>query len=128
MDEYLDDMADIRDACDEEGGVLAISLGELRDAVDAGKLGKFVMQRITEELAAHGLGCFPQSLLDPELNTKPRQAQMIRVYRKGPSSTARAVEAVLYPSASGDSFLCDLATDGAQETLARIRELVAPAS
>jgi len=128
VDDYLDNIDDIQEACDEAGGVLSISLGELRDAVDAGKLGKFVMQRIAEELAAHGLGYFPQDLLEYARNQKPRQDQLIRIYRKGSSSTARAIEAVLHPSANGDQFLADLGTNDSQETIARIRELVAPAS
>ena len=107
---------------DEQGGVGAVTLGELRDAVEAEKLGKLVMNRITQELASHGLGYFPRELLDA--NTTPRQHQQVRLYRKGSNAAARAIEAVLHPSDVGDSFLSELGTDNAQDVLARVRELV----
>lgn len=107
---------------DEQGGVGAATLGELRDAVEAEKLGKLVMNRITQELASHGLGYFPSELLDA--NPTPRQHQEVRLYRKGSSSAARAIEAVLNPSEVGDSFLAELGTNNAQDVLARVRELV----
>lgn len=116
-------MQELSDWVDEQGGVGMATLGELRDAVEAEKLGKLVMQRIHQELAAHGLGYFPRNLI--EANNVPRQHQEIRLYRKGSSPAARAIEAVLDPSAAGDAFLAELSANDAQTTIARIRELVA---
>lgn len=107
---------------DEQGGVGLVTLGELRDAVEAEKLGKLVMRRISQELASHGLGYFPREVVDA--NEVPRQHQQVRLYRKGSSAAARAIEAVLNPSEVGDRFLAELGADDAQATLARVRELV----
>lgn len=115
-------VADLSTKCDENGGVLAVTLGELRDAVNADRLGKLVMQRISGELAAHGLGYFPADLIDG--NDTPRQYQQVRLYRRGNTTTARAIEAVLSPSGLGDAFLGGLSSNGAQATLDRVREIV----
>jgi len=116
------DMKQLAAWVDEQGGVGRVELRQLRDAVDADKLGKLVMQRIARELSAHGLGYFPREVLDD--NDQPRQHQSVRLYRKGTGQTARAIEAVLEPSDVGDAFLNDLNTDNAREMLSRIRELV----
>lgn len=115
-------ISDLADDCEANGGVLAVSLGDLRDAVDAGKLGKLVVHRIARDLEAHGLGYFPRHLLDG--NDQPRQDQEVRIYRKGNATTARAIDAVLSPSARGDDFLTSLAGNDARDTLDRIREIV----
>jgi hypothetical protein len=115
-------MSELGDECDDRGGVLGVALGELRDAVGAGKLGKFVMQRIAVDLAGHGLGYFPPSVLDA--NDQPRQDQRLRIYRKGTGVVARVIDAVLHPSEAGDEFLNGLGTNDAEEKVARIRELV----
>jgi hypothetical protein len=116
----------IASECDDGGGVLCISLGELREAVGAGKLGRWVLQEIREELEAAGLGYFPKVLL--EENEEPRQHQQIRVYRKGPGTLARVIDAILEPSVRGDEVLRDLGSDDTRETLAQIRRLVGAAS
>jgi hypothetical protein len=116
-------IAELAASCDERGGVLATTLGDLRDAVDAGKLGRLVMERIAQELAANGLGYFPREVLDS--NDQPRQWEPVRVYRKGAGALARAIEAVLDPSPRGDAFLVELGSSDAQDKLRRIREIVA---
>jgi hypothetical protein len=117
---------DIAVDCDEEGGVVCLTLGELRDAVGAGKLGRWVLESISEELAAAGLGYFPKHLLDN--NEEPRQHQAVRVYRKGASTLSRVIDAVLAPSSRGDEVLRELGSDEARETLAKVRRLVGVAS
>jgi len=114
---------DLAQSCDDEGGLLATTLGELRDAVGAGKLGRLVMDRIARELASHGLGYFPQEVLED--NEQPRHWEDIRLYRKGTSAAARAIEAVMDPSPHGDAFLIELASSDAEEKLQRVREIVA---
>lgn len=115
----------IASECDDGGGVLRLDLGELREAVGAGKLGRWVLQEIREELEAAGLGYFPKALLDE--NEEPRQHQQIRVYRKGPGTLARVIDAVLAPSDQGDGFLRDLGSDDNREIVAQIRRLVGAA-
>lgn len=117
-------MQELAEEVDDAGGVAAFTLGDLRDAVDADKLGKLVMKRITQELSAQGLGFFPRGLIED--NDAPRQHQQIRVYRKGSGPAAKAIEAVLNPGVSGDRYLNELAGDNAQDVLARVRELVSP--
>lgn len=114
-------MDTIRDMCEENGGVLIVTLGELRDAVDAGKLGVHVMRRISRELKAAGLGYFPLAVV--EENDQPRQSDELRVYRTN-SPAAPYIEAVLYPSAAGDKRLTEVGSDETHDVLARIRELV----
>jgi hypothetical protein len=111
--------------CDEEGGVISVTLGDLRVGVGAGKLGRWVLENIREELAATGLGYFPKDLLDD--NEEPRQHQKIRIYRKGPGTAARAIEAVLEPSDRGDEVLRELGSDDTREILVQIRRLVGAA-
>lgn len=108
--------------CEAGGGVICVTLGDLREAVGAGKLGRWVLQEISEELAAAGLGYFPRSLLDD--NEEPRQHQAIRVYRRGAGTLARTIDAVLDPSSRGDEVLRDLGNDEARNTLTQIRRLV----
>lgn len=107
---------------DEQGGVGAVELGELRDAVNADKLGKLIMGRIALELASHGLGYFPLEVI--ESNAAPRQHQVVRLYRKGNNAAAKAIEAVLTPSDNGDAFLAELSSDSDRDVLVRVRELV----
>ena len=114
-------MAEIRDWCDDEGGVLVVTLGELRDAVAAGKLGVHVMTRIARELKAAGLGYFPLATLED--NESPRQGEELRVYLTN-SPAAPVIEAVLHPSKSGDKRLTEVGGDETREVLDRIRELV----
>src|SRR5664279_5357359 len=109
-------MAALGEWVDEQGGVEAVDLGKLRDAVDSEKLGKLVMQRIQRELSSHGLGYFPRDLIDA--NPTPRQDQVVRLYRKGSSAAARAIEAVLDPSEPGDRYLSELGSNDAQDILA----------
>lgn len=117
-----DPMRELVEEVEAAGGVLAVQLGDLRDAVGADKLGKLVIERIKNELSSAGLGYFPQEVLDQP--TAPRQNHDIRLYRRGNNAAARAIEAVITPSRQGDAFLSDLASNDAQDTLARIRELV----
>lgn len=118
-------MKDLSKAVDDAGGVQAVTLGALRDAVDGERLGKYVMQRIKSELAAHGLGYFPREVLDG--NQAPRQDHLIRVYRKGSGTAAKAIEAVLHPSGNGDKTLTELHTNDS-DILDKVRELVCPDS
>lgn len=118
-------MKDLSTAVDDAGGVQAVTLGTLRDAVSGERLGKYVMQRIKSELAAHGLGYFPRDVLDGD--RAPRQHHEVRVYRKGSGTAAKAIEAVLDPSSNGDKTLTELNTDDS-DILDKVRELVCPDS
>lgn len=118
----MKNMTELADRCADNGGVLAVTLGDLRDAVGADRLGRMVMNRITAELDANGLGHFPLDVLKE--NDQPRQWHEVRIYRKGNSATARAIQAVLHPNPRRDQFLGELGDNGAAQTLDRVRELV----
>lgn len=118
------DMQELANKCTDNGGVLAVTLGDLRDLIGAGRLGRGVLATIATELAGHGLGYFPLRTLSGA-NDTPRQSQVLRIYRKGSSSTARVIEAVITPSDPGDEYLRGLSGDDAQAVLDRIRALVA---
>lgn len=115
-------MAEVAAESDELGGIVCLTLGDLRDAVGAGKLGRWVLERISEELDAEGLGYFPPAVL--RANDEPRQHQEIRIYRKGPNVVARVIDAVLNPTQKGDEVLRSLGGDDAREVLAEVRKLI----
>ncbi|MFG3522031.1 hypothetical protein ACGF5S_17310 [Nocardia nova] len=127
-----DDLNVLEARCDEEGGLTQTTLGELRDALGYGRLGRWVLTEIAEALAAHRLGYFPGNLLAPEINAEPRQWQSVWLYRKDRSPLARVLDAVLDP---GDTELVratltsvridDEAGLTAEQKIERIRAIVA---
>ena len=52
----------VKQAVADNKGILRLSMGELRDAYGASKLGKHILTNISNELAKHGLGHFPFDL------------------------------------------------------------------
>lgn len=115
------DMEEISSRTNDNGGLLKTTLGELRDAVQFGRLGKYVIEEIARKLHGEGLGYFPSWVLDD--NEFPRQHQELRVYRNG-TVLAELVKAIEDPSDHGDDRLRETALESHGETLDRIRALV----
>ncbi len=109
-------LADIQNEVERNGGVLTVSMQELRDAFGAGRLGRHVVTGISEELLKLGLGHFPQKL-------PASQDAEVRIYKQG-GTIARIIDAVLRPSSSSDDVLRDVGGGGAALKLRRIREIV----
>jgi hypothetical protein len=87
-----------------DGGFLTVSLNELRDAVGAKRLGRYVLEEIVEWLEAERLGFFPSSVLTH--NDEPSQSQEVRLYlNDGASPLSLLVAAVQEPTLRGDRTL-----------------------
>lgn len=112
----FDSFEDLRALVDGAGGLIVTDMESLRDAHGVGKLGVHVRAAIHDRLADQGLGHLPYDL-------PSYQHEEVRVYRLG-SEIAKVVNAVLRPSPSGDDILRQSVGTDAQQTLARIRELV----
>lgn len=106
---------------DQQGGLTAVTLGDLRDLLDKGRLGRVVLEQIATQLTDCGLGYFPQATLKD--HDQLRAAEEIRVYRLE-TSLASLIEAVTQPSAEGDVVLRD-STGDAAAVVEKIRKLVA---
>ena len=109
---------ELRQNVEQNGNVVTVTMGALRDAHGAGKLGVHVRAAISKELAGRGLGHYPDPL--PEY-----QEQVARIYKLG-SPVADIIDAVLEPTPSHDEELRQAVSGDAQEKINRIRELVCP--
>jgi hypothetical protein len=98
------------------GGLKAYPMAVLRDVNGAGKLGRFVVQDISRELAENDMGHLPASL-------PLSQDEVVRVYIKN-SKVGRLIAAVLNPTPAGDGVLRNAGSGEAQEILERVRALV----
>jgi hypothetical protein len=111
--EHLDEL---RKEVENNGGIVATTMQELRDAYGARKLGVHVRTAISNELAGRGLGHVPAEL--PEY-----QHYEVLIFRLG-SDIARVVQAVQSPSAQSAALLRDLAQSEARTRLEQIRALL----
>ena len=93
--------ADLRAAVDAAGGVLTVTMRELRLTLGRERLGRHVRHRLGRELLGAGLGCFPPEL--PE-----SQDARARLFVLG-SPVADLIEAVLTPEAAYDRRLLQAA-------------------
>lgn len=106
---------DIKKAVAENGGVLTMTMEQLREAHDFGRLGPHVKKAIGDSLAKNALGCFPE--------LGDYQHQVTRVYQLG-SPVGNLISAVLNPTARNDEKLRDAAGGEEAEILTKIRALV----
>jgi len=107
---------ELADSAHSNGGLAVVDMGTLRDLDGAGKLGKYVRDRISKALAAQGLGHFPEDL-------PIYQHEVIRVYERS-SVIGRVVAAVLHPSKKGDENLRSLGGSDDHELVEQVRKLV----
>lgn len=116
--------------CVAEGGLMKITLGELREELGYRKLGKFILTEIVEELDGNDLGHFPHETLDSRCNSEPRQHHEVWVYLRDGSTRAAILDAVLYPERVNVRRILDGLAEGnlgaltAQEKLERISAIV----
>lgn len=120
MSEYMQ-IEELAEAAGDNG-VAVVTLGNLREMLDYGRLGVRVLGAISQALRGEGLGYYPPETLDN--NAVPRQTQELRVYKVG-SPVAQLIEAVLYPNEDGDEFIMN-ATEGATSAtiIDQIRTLI----
>ena len=117
-------MKDVAEAAKENGDLMPVTLGDLRESLGYNRLGVRVLAEISQKLANAGLGYFPRAVLDD--NEVPRFDHALRVFTKR-SSLGELVQAVLDPTDSGDERLREAATSGASSAVAaldQIREIL----
>ncbi|MGW0520308.1 hypothetical protein [Crossiella sp. NPDC003009] len=121
---------DVAARCRAGGGLIRVSLGDLRKDLGHQKLGSLVLGKIAANLEAAGIGHFPLGVLDKNCNTKPRQEQTVWVYDRDGDLRARVLDAVLDPEehdvrAVLDGLLVNATTGlSPEQKLDRIRDLV----
>lgn len=115
---YQDKVRNSYDALNSEvvaaGGVLTTDMRDLRDRVSAGKLGRYVVESIQDELTQRGLGHSSLSL---------GQWDEVRVWKKG-TRVASVIEAALAPGKIQDEVLRELSDNQADDILKQVRSLV----
>lgn len=112
------------------GGLKKVSLGDLRKELGYDRLGRWVVEEISDTLEEKGLGYFPRAHLNPALNEAPRQWQEVWVYVRDDGPRARVLDAVLAPEGHDvEVALAGLADDAtslsAEQKVERIRQIVA---
>src|SRR4051794_40487060 len=104
---------EIRERVSDQGGVMTISMGELRDAHGAGKLGIHVRTNISKELRRRGLNHAPEDL-------RVYQHETVRVWLMG-SPAGDLIEAVNSISPESDQAIRDAVESNAADVLDRVR-------
>lgn len=79
------------------GGLVKVTLGELRDEMGYHRLGKHVLTSMEQHLTENKLGYFPTDVLDPIINSEPRQYQELFVFVDDDSPKAEIFRAVADP-------------------------------
>lgn len=106
---------------DDANGFTTVTLRELKEVMNVGRLGKNVLADITRWLNRSGVGYFPQWVL--EQNPEPRQDHELRIYRNDRASgLAALVSAVLDPSSDGDKTLAGLTGDSSTQRAEELEE------
>jgi|HubBroStandDraft_3_1064219.scaffolds.fasta_scaffold247176_1 hypothetical protein len=118
MNHKFADYNELSKLVNENESVLTVTMGQLRDAHGAGKLGTTVVAGIHDRLESLGLGHMP-----PELSTTQWHTALL--YRKG-TAVARIVEAVNNIGENSEAVLRQFASrdNRASEILQKIKELV----
>lgn len=106
----------IRDAVDNNSGVLTLSMEVVRNAYPADRLGVNVRANISRRLRWLGIAHYPVELPD-------RHWELVRLYKMG-HPIASFIDAVLTPSPDHDVELREAAGQESRATLERVRELV----
>lgn len=94
------DMQELLRKVDQDDGITAVPMGELRKLYGSQRLGRHVNEAISKELASVGLGHLPSEL-------PMRKEEKVRLYRLG-SKIDRLVTSVLFPTYTGDVELRNL--------------------
>lgn len=117
MGQYQD-LQEIKNRVEAEGGVATFKMLDVRDAHGAGRLGVHVRSSISKSLLGMGLGHFPPELPD-------WQEDQVRIYKLG-SPAADLIGAVLKPGSEGDELIRSAISGDAQGILDQVREIICP--
>lgn len=87
----------IHEQARDNGGIVKINLGQLRDELGYSRIGKKVLGTMAQHLSDSNLGYFPGGTLDAESNPEPRQWQEVWVYERDGSAKSAVLDAVADP-------------------------------
>jgi hypothetical protein len=107
---------ELRARVDQNGDVVTVTMGELRDIHRVGKLGRYVIDAISDRLHSVGLGHIPGGL-------KLNQDEQVRIFRHG-TKVADICQAVVKPGQANDAKIRSAAFGGAAAIVARLREVL----
>jgi hypothetical protein len=114
--EMLTSFDDLAKSVSAVGGVATVPMWQLRDLNGSGRLGPYVVEAISKELAARGLGHYP-------LELPQSQWEMVRVFRFG-GTVAEIIDLVTKVDQTKDDRLREIASNDAAEKLQLIRRIV----
>jgi hypothetical protein len=106
---------DLKQEVDSNAHIMAVPMERLRNAAGKGRLGKWVVQEISNQLRSRGLG-------HTELSVD-NQWKVVFVYTMG-SEVERIIEAVHSPSDAGAQTLRTVTSDSSADVLTQIKALV----
>jgi hypothetical protein len=116
MAKNLNSYNDVKAAVEAAGGVLTLEMGVLREINGSGRLGPYVIDAISRELAGKGLGHEPSPL--PQLQYEP-----VRLFQLG-SPIAEIHSLVKDVNKDNDEKLREFGSGEAVKKLNAIRQIV----
>ena len=109
----FDDLATI---VDDNAGLTTVSMYDLREAYGVKRLGRIVLDQMSQRLEGQGLGHVPKDLPSD-------QSEEVRVFRLG-SPVAQLIQAAFNPGDQFDSNIRDAINNTDSSRIDRIRELL----
>jgi hypothetical protein len=106
----------LRDAVIDNGDILTVKVGTVRDAFNYGRLGVHVRKEISKKLRGLGIAHLPAGVPD-------WQEQPIRLYRMG-TPIAELLDAAHDPTAEHDEELKNAVSGSAADILNQVRAIV----
>jgi len=117
MEVKFSDFDELAKRVSENGNVLTVTMGQLRDAYKAEKLGVNVRDNIGKMLAGMGLAYHPKPL-------PTYQDELARIYKQG-TPVADLIDAVLNkPTVENDEVIRGRVNESDTSILNKIRELI----
>ncbi len=107
---------EITDMLAENENMVTLSMEQVRDAWDYGRLGVHVRRQVSNDLRGMGIGHYPRKL--PEYQHEP-----VRLYKLG-TPVADLIDAVLHPSEDNDAALRQVIAEDAQQILNQVKAIV----
>lgn len=104
--------ASIHQSVQENGGIVKVSLGTLRDELGFQRIGKKILAKMSDHLTESNLGYFPGGTLDEDSNPEPRQWQEVWVYERDGSAKSAILDAVANPDENDLVAALDMFTEG----------------
>ncbi|WP_199881467.1 hypothetical protein [Streptomyces sp. CB03911] len=90
----------VAERCRLAGGLLRVTLGDLREELGYRRLGKYVLDEVAETLTAEGLGWFPAWRLSPRENSEPRKEHELWVFLRDGGLRSQVIDAIQAPDGS----------------------------